>query len=387
MRRLRLNQQFQRLLVRHSSATTPTLKTGDIYHHKVLGYRGVVLYPFESKSTYLEEKKPTSNAAYKSETSKVDEKKTDMYLALMLQNSANTNRAHIHKYLTVLMAHHDGSFYESDGDEGKRNIVRIPMEGFDVVNHEDVEKVNFGKQPEGKYLELFFDEKMKPLEENLDNWKQCYDIQSESYTQRFYFNDMACLAEFFIYPYDVFTSCKDRSKHINTCYRYRLNVSVDSMYETPDSSIMVGPILWKLKGYTQDHDHKTEEKTETEEPGPVGDDFISTLPGAAPPPKSKTDSAVVFTKSDYHNPVTLNHRRTSAQFNGDLFLPKRLAKYEVSPILVCRWLNLDGTDDNKDTRSFQFPAFELKMTSFNPDENPYDVPEQNPNNDGKDPEK
>merc|ERR1712071_5770 len=103
------------------------LKTGDIYLHRELGYRGIVLYPFTSKSTY-----------YCETSGKVEEKKTEMY-ATMLLNDVNT-RSHIEKYLTVMMVHHDGCFSNNidlEGNNSDQSIVRAPLPGFDVVNHLD----------------------------------------------------------------------------------------------------------------------------------------------------------------------------------------------------------------------------------------------------------
>lgn len=303
------------------------LKTGDIYLHRELGYRGIVLYPFTSRSTY-----------YSESTGKVEENKTDMYVTMLL-NDINT-RSHIEKYLTIMMVHHDGCFSNSidlEGNNEDASIVRAPLPGFDVVNHLDVRPLlkptGISSQVKAPYLELFFDDdtECSPKEDTIDAWKRSYDVHSESYTLRYNFTDDDLLAEFFIYPYDIFTKCSDRSKHINSCYRYRLNVSTSALECNPDSSLIVGPILWRIRG-------------------------------SAKGKEDDQSSYVFFTRSDYHSPVELNHRRKSVQFSGDLFLPKRLDQFQVTPLLVCRWVGMDKNDENADTRTFQYPPFLINMT-------------------------
>merc|ERR1712168_459114 len=300
------------------------LKTGDIYLHRELGYRGIVLYPFTSKSTY-----------YCETSGKVEEKKTEMY-ATMLLNDVNT-RSHIEKYLTVMMVHHDGCFSNNidiEGNNADASIVRAPLPGFDVVNHLDarplLQPVGINNQVKAPYLELFFDEAIQPKHEAINAWKKSYDIHSESYTLRYAFTDDDLLAEFFIYPYDIFTTCNDRSKHINACYRYKLNISTN-LRNDPDASLTVGPILWRIRGSAKG---KEEDQS----------------------------SYVFFTRSDYHTPKNLNHRLQSVQFNGDLFLPKRLDKFQATPLLVCRWQGIERNDEDADTRTFQYPPFQISMT-------------------------
>lgn len=328
------------------------LKSGDIYLHRQLGYRGIVLYPFTSKSTY-----------YCEESGEIEEKAVDMYVTMLL-NDINT-RNHIEKYLTVMMVHHDGCFsndIDLEGNNEDRNIVRAPLPGFDVVSQLDARPLikpsgvtNSVKAP---YLELFFndDDTCSPKEPAINAWRKCYDLHEDSYTLRYNFKDDDFLAEFFIYPYDVFTKCNDRSSHVNSCYRYRLNVSMQNLDDRPDQSLIVGPVGWQIRGWTKDA--KDTEQT---------DDTDTPKSSKSPP------NHVEYKRSDFHTPIELNHRRRSAQFNGDLFLPKRCEAFRVTPLLVCRWIGADKNDENADTRTFQYPAFQIDMTKTD-----YDVPQLAP---------
>lgn len=353
-----------------SSALVPKqLKSGDIYLHRELGYRGIVLYPFTSKSTYYED----SNG-------KVKETSEQMYVTILLSDLHS--RSHIANYLTIMMVHHDGQFNSSIDLEGNdvdqlaksKNIVRMPLPGFDVVNHLDMTPLQTPAQAvadagiASPYLELFFSDKVPfvPKEKIMDAWKATYDMHNESYTLRYCFEDDKLNVELFIYPYDVFTRCDDRSKHVNKCFRYRLNVSTDGLDEMPDASLVIGPVLWRIRGEQNTKPESSEQlpKNKAEQK----EQFESN--------NAKLDSKYVFfTRSDYHNPIQLTTRRRSAQFNGDLFLPKRLDTFQVTPLLVCRFLGVEPPKTSAgetttvpegampgDTRTFQYPAFELKMT-------------------------
>jgi len=336
--------------------------------HRELGYRGIVLYPFTSKSTY-----------YEDGTGNVRENIEHMYVTILLSD-VNT-RAHIEKYLTIMMVHHDGNFASNINVEGNDasglktgNIVRMPLPGFDVVNHIDVRPlmrapVSVMETIRAPYMELFFNEEDHqnvPNNAAIQAWKKCYDLHNESYTLRYKFQDDGLLAEFFIYPYDVFTSCEDRSKHINCCYRYRLNVSTDGLDDTPDASLVVGPILWRLRGSNaKEGDQEVVDATTNAADLTKLQDMRKASSNAQVEPAKKGSEYVFFTRSDYHNPVQLTHRRRSAQFNGDLFLPKRLDSFQVTPLLVCRFLGTtDNADKESDTRTFQYPPFQLKMATY-----------------------
>merc|ERR1719219_3210786 len=282
--------------------TTEELKLtqGSIYYHNELGYRGVIMYDFESDSTFLDSEH------------KVDKKSENMYLGVLLSDPLEATRSKVEKHLTTIMVDNDGrstGFENSSTPTIDHNIVKAPLPGLDVVNQCDIVPISEPNlefelsEARVPYLQLFFEgaseNQLLPREKIIAKWRESYNIHENSYCLRHNFADEGLMVEFYQYPYDPFTRCSDRSNHKNNAFRYRVNVS----------------------------------------------------------------------RTMYHDPVALTHRRRSAQFSSDIFVNKKWAKIELTPMLVCKHLGpSEPNNQNNDqvnaastdqTRTFQFPAFEL----------------------------
>jgi hypothetical protein len=326
------------------------LTQGDIYYHNELGYRGVIMYDFLSTSTF-----------YDSEH-EVDQQLENMYLGMLLSDPLETTRTKVEKHLTTIMVDNDGSRNTiSNVTPGvEENIVKAPLPGLDVISEKDIVQImepNMEFDLENArvpYLNLFFEannQKLVPREKIIAKWKDSYDIETNSYCLRHKFEDEQLTAEFFLYPYDPFTRCNDRTNHKNNCFRYRVNVSTDGLMNKPDQSLVVGPLFWRFKGQIEQNDVE-ESDSSIDKPANISQ-FVS--------------------RTMYHDPVQLTHRRKSAQFSSDIFVNKKWHKIELTPMLVCKQLGpIDLENDNKknlnnainpnstdQTRTFQFPAFEI----------------------------
>ena len=316
------------------------LTQGDVYYHNELGYRGVIMYDFEANSTFI-------NSEHE-----VDEETKSMYLGILLSDPLEATRSKVEKHLTTIMVDNDGA--RSPGLETLENIVKSPLPGLDVVSHQDVVQI---EEPNMEFelsdarvpfLPLFFEQdnnKLVPREKIITKWKESYDIETNSYCLRHKFDDAGLTAEFFLYPYDPFTRCQDRTNHKNNCFRYRVNVSTEGLINKPDQSLVVGPLFWRFKGSIEDENS-------------VADDD-----------GNKATISQFVSRTMYHDPVQLTHRRRSAQFSSDIFVNKKWDKIELTPMLVCKHLgpiDFENSDNNQvnekssdQTRTFQFPAFKI----------------------------
>jgi len=325
------------------------LTQGDIYYHSTLGYRGVVMYDFESESTFFDSEH------------KVDAETESMYLGVLLSDPLETTRSQVEKHLTTIMVDNDGhrNQFATQTPGMEENIVKAPLPGLDVVNQKDIIQIqdpNMDFDLENArvpYLPLFFEanhhQQLIPREKIIAKWKESYDIESNSYCLRHTFYDEQLTAEFFLYPYDPFTRCQDRTNHKNNAFRYRVNVITNGLNNKPDQSLVVGPLFWRFKGTIP------EENSAEDENG------------------NKASISQFVSRTMYHDPVQLTHRRRSAQFSSDIFVNKKWDKVELTPMLVCKHLGpgeIDSENNNAvnanstdQTRTFQFPAFEIVQES------------------------
>jgi hypothetical protein len=320
------------------------LTQGDIYFHNELGYRGVVMYDFTSESTFFDGQH------------KVDPEEEKMYLGVLLSDPLETTRTKVEKHLTTIMVDNDGhkntGFVAAPGTE--ENIVKTPLAGLDVVNARDIVQIGDPnmefdiEEARVPYLPLFFEskrQKLIPRENIIAKWRESYDIETNSYCLRHTFEEEKLTAEFFLYPYDPFTRCQDRTNHKNNAFRYRVNVSTNGLANKPDQSLVVGPLFWRFKGSIEDEDSSKYDDG------------------------NKASISQFVSRTMYHDPVQLTHRRTSAQFSSDIFVNKKWNKIVLTPMLVCKQLgpvDVDNKNNNQvnehssdQTRTFQFPAFEI----------------------------
>lgn len=301
---------------------SPRFKTGDVYLHNKLGYRGVILYPLTTKSSFWDMEK--KEIIYKNK---------DAYLGMLI-NDKTCKRSNMEKYLQIMAVHAAGEALEQAESQ-----YRIPLEGFDVISETDVRPLILPEDPSidssnDCLIQHFFNLPMlTPKTEFIDIWKNCYDMEAGSYTLRHTFKDAGLTTEIYLYPCSYSVSY---SVTAETTFRYRMNISTDTNLDATDS-IMVGPILWQLQG------RKLEEGISD-----AGDESVGTHQG----------NYVFFTRSDYHSPCELTSRRKSAQFCGWLNLPKYLNDYLVSPLFVAR--QIKSVEETDDTITFEHPVFEIK---------------------------
>jgi hypothetical protein len=279
-----------------------------------------------------------------------------MYLGVLLSDPLETTRAKVEKHLTTIMVDNDGhrNGFSTPSPGMEENIVKAPLPGLDVVNQQDIIQItepNMEFELEDArvpYLPIFFESKHQqliPREKIIAKWKESYDIETNSYCLRHTFEEDQLTAEFFLYPYDPFTRCQDRTNHKNNAFRYRVNVSTNGLNSKPDQSLVVGPLFWRFKG-------SIPEENSTEDAD-----------------GNKASISQFVSRTMYHDPVQLTHRRRSAQFSSDIFVNKKWDKIELTPMLVCKHLGPVDTENQNNnqvnanstdlTRTYQFPAFEI----------------------------
>lgn len=303
------------------------------------------MYDFESESTFLDSEH------------QVDKKSENMYLGVLLSDPLEATRNKVEKHLTTIMVDNDGrrTGFENPSMPGiDHNIVKAPLPGLDVVNQCDIVPISEPNlefelsEARVPYLQLFFEgaaeNQLLPREEIIAKWRESYNIHENSYCLRHTFEDEGLTVEFYLYPYDPFTRCSDRSNHKNNAFRYRVNVSSTGLDSKPDQSLVVGPVFWRFKGQIQDANEQDSEG-------------------------NSTSISQFVSRTMYHDPVALTHRRRSAQFSSDIFVNKKWDKIELTPMLVCKHLGpSEPNNQNNDqvnaastdqTRTFQFPAFEI----------------------------
>lgn len=340
--------QFLKLTTRNLSQP----KIGQNYLHKKLGYMGKMVYNFESKSSFID-----------SETNQPEYKKVDMCLGLFLKGKDCT-RARMSKHMNTIMIHMNQQMIGPQNKEtlsenplktsaNTANLVNVALSGLDILESSNIQPIqNKLTQADSPLKSVFFDEdlahpeNLNPNTDNIDTWKENFSMKfDKSYNLKFLFKNDNLEVEIFLYPYDNSSLMRvgervideNSDEPLEILYRYRVNFILT---KTPDKSnlLTVGPVIWKLKCYK-------DEKEQAE--------------------KAADTSANKFYDFKVHqspnNPVKLNYIKKSAQYCGDLKLNNVNKFYEIEPLLVARWENLNE-EDIPENSNFEILDYGLNNT-------------------------
>jgi len=318
---LAFNKRLARLL--------STYKAGDVYIHKQLGYRGIILYPFTAKSTIKSE----------------PEIDVQMYASLLLnaevpnvptRQTTHRIRNSIEKHLLLGMVRLDNDL-KHQREEGEHILSPvddsnmsakvengyIPISGFDTVSQENIEidgnEVNQADKVPSLIPYFFNAQTLAPQMRFISQWKDAYDLSEFAHCISKDFEDVKTE----LFTYHIATD----ETGLNSMFRYRVNICLNELsVKDQQAHLTAGPIIWKLKGAAQ--------------------------------ADQQYSNYIFFTRSDYHDPIELNSKRKSVQFNGNLMLPNKLKFFNVTAIIICRW---SGKDLSNESRTFEMPSFQIKL--------------------------